>query len=141
MSIASNGVIYGLDNQGVIPEILVNWFDERKSLRKLAKEYADKQDWDNFEFYNKKQIVQKILLNSIYGCLGLPVWRFYDKDNAAAVTLTGQDIIRTAEKSINQYYNRVIGKKYRVTYDDGTTEVISGETMELISNGVTPGRP
>jgi DNA polymerase I len=51
---------------------------------------------------------KRFLLNSIYGCLGLPVFRFYDKDNAEAVTLTGVDIIKTAGKSINQYYKTVL---------------------------------
>jgi DNA polymerase elongation subunit (family B) len=40
--------------------------------------------------------------------LGLPIFRFYDKDNASAVTLTGQDIIKTANKAINQYYKKTL---------------------------------
>jgi len=42
--------------------------------------------------------------------LGLPIFRFYDKDNASAVTITGQDIIKTANKAINQYYKRVLNE-------------------------------
>jgi len=93
---------------GTIPSILVKWFDERKNLRKLAKKHADLKEWEKYEFYDNRQKIQKILLNSIYGCLGLPVFRFYDKDNAEAVTLTGVDIIKTAGKSINQYYKTVL---------------------------------
>ena len=37
----------------------------------------------------KRQLVQKILLNSLYGVLGLPAFRFYDVDNATAVTIDG----------------------------------------------------
>jgi len=107
-SIASNGVMYKQDKQGVIPEILVKWFDERKDLRKLAKKHADAKEWEKYEFYDQRQKVQKVLLNSIYGVLGLPIFRFYDKDNASAVTLTGQDIIKTANKAINQYYKKTL---------------------------------
>ena len=107
-SIASNGVMYNQSYQGVIPEILVKWFDERKDLRKLAKKHADLKEWEKYEFYDQRQKVQKVLLNSIYGVLGLPIFRFYDKDNASAVTLTGQDIIKTANKAINQYYKKTL---------------------------------
>ena len=107
-SIASNGVMYNQSFQGVIPEILVKWFDERKDLRKLAKKHADAKEWEKYEFYDSRQKVQKVLLNSIYGVLGLPIFRFYDKDNASAVTLTGQDIIKTANKAINQYYKKTL---------------------------------
>jgi DNA polymerase elongation subunit (family B) len=111
-SIASNGVLYKKPGEsgemGTIPSILVKWFDERKNLRKLAKKHADLKEWEKYEFYDNRQKIQKILLNSIYGCLGLPVFRFYDKDNAEAVTLTGVDIIKTAGKSINQYYKTIL---------------------------------
>ena len=40
LSVASNGVLCKKDKTGVIPEILVKWFDERKDLRKLAKKHA-----------------------------------------------------------------------------------------------------
>jgi DNA polymerase elongation subunit (family B) len=119
-SIASNGVLYKKPGEsgemGTIPSILVKWFDERKNLRKLAKKHADLKEWEKYEFYDNRQKIQKILLNSIYGCLGLPVFRFYDKDNAAAVTLTGQDIIKTAEKSMNQYFKKTLNESDNKDY-------------------------
>ena len=110
LSIASNGVLYYKETTGVIPEILVKWFDERKDMRKMAKKYHEQGDESMYEFYEQRQKVQKVLLNSIYGVLGLPIFRFYDKDNASAVTITGQDIIKTANKAINQYYKRVLNE-------------------------------
>jgi hypothetical protein len=47
----------------------------------------------------------------LYGVLGLPVFRFYDLDNAAAVTLTGQDIIKTSAKYVNKKFNVRCGTK------------------------------
>lgn len=111
LSVASNGVLCKKDLQGVIPEILVKWFDERKEMRKLAKKYHDQKDIDQYEFYDKRQHVQKVLLNSIYGVLGLPIFRFYDKDNASAVTITGQDIIKTTGKAINEYFKKSLDEK------------------------------
>ena len=107
-SIASNGVVYSNDKPGLIPSILIKWFDERKSLRKKAKEFAEAGNMEQYEFYNGRQGVQKILLNSAYGVLGLEVFRFYNKNNAEAVTLTGQDIIKTTNKAINLYYKNIL---------------------------------
>jgi DNA polymerase elongation subunit (family B) len=109
-SIASNGVIYRNDKPGIIPSILTQWFNNRKELRKKEKEYSQKGDKENASFYYRRQQAIKILLNSLYGVLGAQIFRFYDKDDASAVTLTGQDIIKTTEKCINQYYKRIIGK-------------------------------
>jgi len=110
LSIASNGVMYNTEKVGLIPSILIKWFDERKNLRKLAKNHADKKEWDKYEFFDGRQRVQKILLNSAYGVLGLPVFRFYNRNNAEAVTLTGQDIIKTTNKAINLYYKKVLNE-------------------------------
>jgi len=115
LSVASNGAVYklpkGEGEEGTIPSILIKWFNERKEMRKLAKKHADAKEWEMYEFYDQRQKVQKILLNSIYGCLGLPVFRFYDKDNAEAVTLSGVSIIKTANMAINQYYKNVLGEE------------------------------
>jgi len=111
LSVASNGVLCKKDKTGVIPEILVKWFDERKDLRKLAKKHADLKEWEKYEFYDGRQKVQKVLLNSIYGVLGLPIFRFYDKDNASAVTITGQDIIKSTGKAINECFKRSLNEK------------------------------
>ena len=110
LSISSNGVLYQKDIPGVLPTILTKWFDERKEMRALAKKYAKAKDWEQYEFYEQRQKVQKVLLNSIYGVLGLAIFRFYDKDNASAVTITGQDIIKTTGKAINEYFKKALDK-------------------------------
>jgi DNA polymerase elongation subunit (family B) len=54
-------------------------------------------------------LVQKILLNSLYGVLGLPAFRFYDVDNAEAVTTTGQTVIKSSADMGNIKYNKELG--------------------------------
>jgi hypothetical protein len=61
---------------------------------------------DQYVFWKRRQQVQKILLNSLYGVLGLEIFRFYDLDNAAAVTLTGQEIIKTSARHVNAKFNK-----------------------------------
>jgi len=110
-SLSSNGVLYSTDKRGIICEILDNWFNERVEYRKLEKKYGLEKNQESFEFYNNRQKTVKVLLNSIYGCLGLPSWRFYDVDNAVAVTSTGQTVIKTSVKLVNQVFNNRLNTK------------------------------
>ena len=134
-SVSSNGVLFRQDKKGVIPTILDLWFNERKEMRKKASEFRKAGNKEMYEFYNQRQQVWKILLNSMYGCVGLPIWRFYDLDNAAAVTTTGVDIIQTTDKIINLYYSNKLGKKYKITYDDRSEEIAYENQNKLLENG------
>lgn len=119
-SLSSNGVLYRQDKRGVIPILLDLWFKQRKDMRKKAAEFKKAGDMEQYNFYNQRQAVWKILLNSFYGVLGLPVFRFYDVDNAEAVTTTGVDIIKTTAKAINVYYKQALD-----TAEDGDWVIYS----------------
>jgi DNA polymerase elongation subunit (family B) len=110
-SIAANGVLYRRDKVGVIPEILNVWFDKRVEYKDLMKKHGKEGNDELYKFYSQRQLVQKIMLNSLYGVLGLPSFRFYDVDNAEATTITGQTVIKTTELIANQYYTKNIGKE------------------------------
>jgi DNA polymerase elongation subunit (family B) len=105
-TVASNGVMYSSDKTGLIPAILSDWFDKRVEYKNEMKKWGKAGDTEKYEFYKKRQLVQKILLNSMYGILGLPAFRFYDIDNAEAVTLSGQTVIKKTEAAINMKYNK-----------------------------------
>ena len=105
-SVSSNGVLYRTDSVGCIPGILDLWFQQRVEFRKLEKKYGQEGDKEKYAFYAKRQLVQKILLNSLYGVLGLPAFRFYDIDNAEAVTTTGQTVIKSTADMANIKYNK-----------------------------------
>jgi len=119
LGIAANGVIYNQDSPGLIADILNDWFDKRVEFRKLEKKYGEEGDTEKYEFYAKRQLVQKILLNSMYGVLGLPAFRFYDIDNAEAVTITGQTVIKKTAEMANIKYWKELGTKedYNVYID------------------------
>ena len=131
LSIASNGVLYSQDRVGVIPEILNVWFDKRVEYKNEMKKYGKAGNDKLYKFYSQRQLVQKIMLNSLYGVLGLPSFRFYDIDNAEAVTLTGQTVIKTTEMIANQYYIKNIGKEadYNVYTD---TDSVFYEAAPLV---------
>jgi DNA polymerase elongation subunit (family B) len=108
-AIASNGVLYRTDEVGCIPGILDLWFQKRVEYKDEMKKYGKAGNKEKYAFYHKRQLVQKILLNSLYGVLGLPAFRFYDVDNATAVTTTGQTVIKSTADMANIKYNKELG--------------------------------
>lgn len=111
-SVASNGAVYRNDQRGFLPTILEKWFEERVI-------YKDKRDTfevgtEEYKFYDAMQLTQKVLLNSFYGVLGLKTFRFYDLDNAGAITAVGQSIIKFSAKVINNYYKKELGTDHFV---------------------------
>ena len=103
---ATNGVMYRSDKDGLLPALLRKWFDERVEYRKLSKKFHENGDVEQSEYFDRRQHLQKIVLNSLYGVLGLPAFRFYDLDNAEAVTTTGQSLIKFTRKIGNAFYNK-----------------------------------
>ena len=108
LSISSNGVMYTKNKVGLIPAILDQWFNQRVEFKNKMKEYGNSGDDEKYVFYKSVQHVQKILLNSLYGVLGLPIFRFYDVDNAEAVTTTGVSVIKFSRQIANHYYNKIL---------------------------------
>ena len=133
ISVSSNGVLYKNNKKGLIPSILSKWFNERLEYKKLAKKYGNEGNKEQYEYFNRRQHVQKILLNSMYGVLGSPTFRFYDIDNAEATTLTGQELIKYTQKMANYYYNKELDdKEDYVIYTD--TDSIFCSAVPLVKN-------
>jgi len=110
-SVSSNGVLYRTDSVGCIPGILDIWFNQRVEFKNEMKKYGKAGNKEKYAYFHKRQLVQKILLNSLYGVLGLPAFRFYDVDNAEAVTTTGQTVIKSTADMGNIKYNKELGEK------------------------------
>lgn len=137
LTISSNGVLYSNIKRGIIPEILETWFAQRVEYKNLMKKYVNEGDKDKASYYDRRQHIQKIFLNSLYGVLGLPVFRFYDVDNAAAVTITGQDVIKSTAKVVNKRYEKQLGVEGdHVTYID--TDSIYASAKPIMPENVDP---
>jgi DNA polymerase elongation subunit (family B) len=59
--LSANGTIFTFEFEGVIPGLLTRWYSERKDLQKKSKNAKDQKE---YEYYDKRQLVRKILLNS-----------------------------------------------------------------------------
>ena len=97
--LTANGTIVTYERKGVVPGLLERWYSERKELqanKKLAKDKKEEAFWD------KRQLVKKINLNSLYGAILNPHCRFFDKRIGQSTTLTGRSIARHMAGYINE---------------------------------------
>ena len=108
LAISANGVIFRTDKESVLSTILNKWFDERVLYKNKMKAAYKAGDTVGGEKYHLMQYTQKILLNSMYGALALPSFRFGNVLLAEATTLTGQRIIQESALHANRHMNKVI---------------------------------
>jgi len=97
--LSANGTIFTYEKEGVVPGLLTRWYSDRKSMQKKLKESTTTEDR---EYWDKRQLVRKILLNSAYGALLNEHCRFYDKRIGQSVTLSGRQIVRHMMSNINE---------------------------------------
>jgi len=136
LSVSTNGILYSNKKRGIIPEVLEVWFAQRKEFKDLMKKYTNEGDTKLAEFYNRRQHIQKIFLNSLYGVLGLPIFRFYDIDNALAVTASGQDVIKNSARYVNDLYvKRCQEEQDYCIYID--TDSLYFSSVQLFTNQTT----
>ena len=114
----SNGYCFGRDKQGIFPEIVEKLFDDRKKYKKLMLEaqtnFENTKDdkWKKeISKYNNFQMARKIQMNSLFGAMANEYFRFYDDRIAEGITLTGQYIIQSIGKSLNENLNKICGTK------------------------------
>ena len=115
--LSANGTIFRSDQEGIIPGLLTRWYSDRKDMQKKLKESTTKED---IEYWDKRQLVRKILLNSAYGALLNEHCRFYDKRIGQSVTLSGRQIVKHMSGQINEI---ITGK-----YDFYGDAIVYGDT-------------
>jgi DNA polymerase elongation subunit (family B) len=134
--LSANGTIFTFENEGVIPGLLDRWYRERKELQAKLKESTDKAEQ---EFWDKRQLVKKINLNSLYGAILNPGCRFFDKRIGQSTTLTG----RAIAYHMDAYVNECITGKYdhvgeAIIYGD--TDSVYFSAWPVLSKEVKEGR-
>ena len=97
--ISANGTIFSYETEGIIPGLLSRWYSDRKIMQKKMREASTVEEKD---YWDKRQLVRKILLNSAYGALLNEHCRFYDKRIGQSVTLCGRQIVRHMSAHINE---------------------------------------
>jgi DNA polymerase elongation subunit (family B) len=115
--LSANGTIFKYDTKGIVPGLLERWYAERKELQAKKKDATTAEDK---AFWDKRQLVKKINLNSLYGAILNPGCRFFDKRIGQSTTLTGRSIARHMDAHVNEC---VTGE-----YDHVGAAIIYGDT-------------
>jgi DNA polymerase elongation subunit (family B) len=118
--LSANGTIFTTAFEGVIPGILKRWYAERKDMQKMLKKAKDAENKAEIEYWDKRQLVKKINLNSLYGAILNPGCRFFDKRIGQSTTLTGRTIVKHMSAEVN--------KVITGTYDHVGKAMIYGDT-------------
>jgi DNA polymerase elongation subunit (family B) len=100
--LSANGTIFTTEFEGVIPGLLKRWYSERKDLQKMLKKAKDAGNAAETEYWDKRQLVKKINLNSLYGAILNPGCRFFDKRIGQSTTLTGRTIVKHMSAEVNK---------------------------------------
>ena len=116
---AKAGVSFNNNREGVFPMLVKQYYDDRKFAKKEMIEWQKKQQKEgtNTEIekqiasLNNKQMAIKILMNSLFGAMGNKWFRYFDLRVAEGITLTGQHVIKTCEKAVNDEMNKLLGTK------------------------------
>jgi len=117
--LSANGTIFTYEKEAVIPGLLKRWYSERKDMQKKAREYEGKDDVQ-FEYWDKRQLVKKINLNSLYGAILNAGCRFFDKRIGQSTTLVGRSIAKHMDAHVNEC---ITGE-----YDHSGKSIIYGDT-------------
>ena len=117
---SANGTIFTYDKEGIIPGLLARWYAERKEMQATLTRVKEAGDHEQEEYWDKRQLVKKINLNSLYGAILNPGCRFFDKRIGQSTTLTGRSIA----KHMDAYVNECITGRY----DHVGDAIIYGDT-------------
>ena len=135
-TLSANGTIFRYDSKGIVPGLLERWYAERKELQAKKKEATEKED---IAFWDKRQLVKKINLNSLYGAILNPGCRFFDHRIGQSTTLTG----RIIAKHMDSFVNECITGRYDHVGDAiiyGDTDSVYFSAWPVIKDDVEAGR-
>jgi DNA polymerase elongation subunit (family B) len=117
--LSANGTIFTYEKEGVIPGLLKRWYAERKEMQAKLKQCIQAGNKIEEEYWDKRQLVKKINLNSLYGAILNPGCRFFDKRIGQSTTLTGRQIVKHMAAKVNEIITGEYDYKGKaVTYGD-----------------------
>jgi DNA polymerase elongation subunit (family B) len=139
-SMTANGQSFTRTKKGIFPELIEFYFTSRQVAKKemlaaqtMYEETKDKKYLGLISSLNSKQMAAKILMNSLYGAMGNIHFRYYDIRIAEGITMTGQFLIRSVAKKLNEFVNKEVGTKdvdYSFYADTDSTYITLGALVE-----------
>lgn len=144
-AMAANGWCYRKDKRGFLPELMDSMYIDRSTVKKKMLKLEQEYESDKTKKHLKKEILQldnlqmalKIILNSAYGAVGMPYFRYYDLRMAESITLSGQFAIRWIANKINKYLNAALKTEnldFIIASDTDSVYVSLEKLIESIPN-------
>jgi DNA polymerase elongation subunit (family B) len=118
--LSANGTIFTYEKEGIIPGLLKRWYAERKEMQAKLKECIQAGNKIEEDYWDKRQLVKKINLNSLYGAILNPGCRFFDNRIGQSTTLTGRQVAKHMASKVNEI---ITGE-----YDHVGRAIIYGDT-------------
>ena len=144
---SATGQYFDKTKKGIVPEIIEGLYAERSALKKEMLDAEQRsQDDKSYETerkivtLNNQQMAIKILMNSLYGALSNEFFRYYDIRVAESITVSGQLTILWAQKTINQYLNKLLktDEDYVVAIDTDSLYIRVGQLVnKALKDNVT----
>jgi DNA polymerase elongation subunit (family B) len=131
--LTANGTILTTEYDGVIPGLLERWYEERKEMQAKKKQAQEAGNKIEEAFWDNRQLVKKINLNSLYGAILNPGCRFFDPRIGQSTTLTGRRITKHMAAKVNEI---ITGE-----YDHTGKSIIYGDTDSCYFSAYTSLRP
>ena len=146
-SMAATGQYFDNAKQGFMPRIIEEMYEERVQIKK--KMLASKKELEACDKGNKQEVYRierdiahfenqqtaiKILLNSLYGAMGNRYFRYFTMEIAEGITITGQYIIKWAEKHVNGFLNKTLknDKDYVIAIDTDSVYVGLADLVDRV---------
>jgi len=143
-AVCANGACFRKDKLGIIPEIIDEYYNRRSLIKKdmlrVEQEIENETDPTKKRQLQSKQtqlhnnqMAIKIAMNSLYGATANIYFLYYINDMAEAITTSGQLSIRYAQKSVNEYLNKILktdGKDYIIYIDTDSIYVDFGPLVK-----------
>lgn len=134
--------------RGILPTIQAELMETRKRYKNLMKEAAKRREEGDptakvdEEIYDQRQQLVKVVMNSIYGCLGAAVGRMSFPEGAAAITHIGRSSIQNVRGMLVECGCRIIYgdtdslmfQVPRTKVDEEGNEVVFYEDHPLLLN-------
>ena len=128
--ILPGGACFRKDTMGLIPELMMKLYKQRKEHKKKSLEYEQKalnekdENLKNSYINTSKsldnlQYTEKIFLNAGYGAFTFKSFRYFDRDMAESITSSGQISIKWLSNRIDPYImSKTNNKTSCILYND-----------------------
>ena len=142
LAMAANGWCYRKDVKGFLPELMESMYADRSKFKKQMLAAQQEYELDKSKVHllkvisrlNNLQMAMKIALNSAYGAIGNPYFRYFDLRMAESITASGQLSIRWIANAYNKMLNDIMGndtpKDYIIASDTDSIYLVMGELVE-----------